>query len=77
MLGFAGVTACAFIYLVPARPAWNQKTLADFYLTGLLPGPLFLGLMGIGVPPPAVAAAGTAQLLNHLVKLFTLAASDE
>ena len=78
LLGFAGVTASAFIYLVPARPSWNQKsTLADFYLTGLLLGPLFLGLMGIGVPAAAVAVAGTAQLLNQLVKLFTLAASDE
>jgi hypothetical protein len=24
-LGFGGVTASAFIYLVPARPAWNRK----------------------------------------------------
>ena len=56
LLGFAGVTASAFIYLVPARPAWNSKsTLADFYLTGLLLGPLFLALMGIGVPAAAVA----------------------
>ena len=45
--GSRGVTASAFIYLVPARPAWNRRyTLADFYLTGLLLGPLFLGLIG-------------------------------
>src|SRR5579883_2390020 len=32
LLGAAGVTASACIYLVPARPAWNTRsTLADFY----------------------------------------------
>ena len=78
LLGFAGVTASAFIYLVPARPAWNQKfTLADFYLTGLLLGPLFLAVTGIPVPAAAAAIAGTAQLLNQLLKLLTLAGSDE
>jgi hypothetical protein len=36
LLGLGGVTASAFIYLVPARPAWNNwHTLVDFYLTGL------------------------------------------
>jgi DMSO reductase iron-sulfur subunit len=78
LLGFAGVTASAFIYLVPARPAWNRKgTLVDFYLTGMLLGPLFLGLIGIAAPAAAVAAAGAAQLLNQLVKLLALAGSDE
>jgi DMSO reductase anchor subunit len=78
LLGFAGVTASAFIYLVPARPAWNRKeTLVDFYLTGMLLGPLFLGLIGIATPATAVAAAGAAQLLNQLMKLLALAGSDE
>jgi DMSO reductase iron-sulfur subunit len=78
ILGFAGVTASAFIYRVPARPAWNRKgTLIDFYLTGMLLGPLFLGLIGIASPPAAVAAAGAAQLLNQLLKLLALAGSDE
>jgi formate dehydrogenase iron-sulfur subunit len=78
VLGFGGVTASAFIYLVPARPAWNRKgTVADFYLTGLLLGPLFLGPLGIVVPAAAVVAAGAAQLLNQLVNLLALAGSDE
>ena len=48
LLGFGGVTASAFIYLVPARPAWNRKgTPADFYFTGLLLGPLFRDSLGI------------------------------
>jgi len=78
LLGFAGVTASAYIYLVPARPAWNHRwTPLDFYLTGLLLGPLSLALMGIGVPAAAVAAAGAAQLLNQLLKLLALAGPEE
>ena len=71
-LGFAGVTASAFIYLVPARPAWNSKlTIADFYLTALLLGPLFAGVPGVAI------AAAAAQLLVQALKLMALANSDE
>jgi DMSO reductase iron-sulfur subunit len=78
LLGFAGITASAFIYLVPARPAWNNKsTLADFYLTALVLGPLFLATLGIQVPPLAVCAAAAAQLLNCLLKFTVMSASDE
>jgi DMSO reductase iron-sulfur subunit len=78
LLGFAGITASAFIYLVPARPAWNSKTtLADFYATALLLGPLFLATLGVAVPPAAVCAASAAQLLICLLRLITMAASDE
>jgi DMSO reductase iron-sulfur subunit len=77
-LGLAGVTASAFIYLVPARPAWNSwRTLADFHLSVLLLGPLFLAALGIDVPMLAVAIAAAAQLLGQLLKLLALAASDE
>jgi DMSO reductase iron-sulfur subunit len=38
-LGFAGILASAFIYLVPARPAWNTiHTPVDFVLSALLLG---------------------------------------
>jgi DMSO reductase iron-sulfur subunit len=78
VLGLAGVTASAMIYLVPARPAWNTKrTLVDFYLTALLLGPLFLGALGMAVPRTAVIAAGLLQLLNQVVKLVALSVSDE
>jgi DMSO reductase anchor subunit len=78
LLGFAGITASAFIYLVPARPAWNSKaTVVDFYLTALLLGPLFLALLGVGVPPLALCAASVAQLLNGLLKLIAMSASEE
>ena len=77
-LGFAGVTASAFIYLVPARPAWNSKsTLADFYLTALMLGPLFLATLGVSVPAFPLAAAASLQLLNCVLKLIVMAASDE
>jgi DMSO reductase anchor subunit len=78
LLGFAGITASAYIYLVPARPAWNSKsTLADFYLTALLLGPLFLATLGIQVPALAVCAAAAAQLLSCLLKFTVMSASDE
>jgi DMSO reductase iron-sulfur subunit len=77
-LGFAGVTASAWIYLVPARPAWNTKfTVADFYLTALLLGPLFLAAIGIPVPRAAVIAAAAGQLLVQVVRLLVLSASEE
>ena len=80
ILGAAGVTASACIYLVRARPAWNTKhTIADFFLTGALLGALLSATVGIGdrrglllVAPLAAAA----QLLNQAVKFFWLASSD-
>jgi Fe-S-cluster-containing dehydrogenase component/DMSO reductase anchor subunit len=78
ILGAAGITASAFIYLVPARPAWNSmSTLADFYLTALLLGPLFLTITGEPIARLAVCAAAAAQLLNQLLKFMRMAASDE
>ena len=47
LLGLAGITASAYIYRVPARPAWNSRhTLLDFHLTAWLLGPLFLAALG-------------------------------
>lgn len=77
-LGFAGITASAFIYLVPARPAWNGKhTVADFYLTALLLDPLFIATLGVSVPPLAVSAAAALQVLNCLLKFILIAGSEE
>jgi len=78
ILGLAGVTASAFIYLVPARPAWNSKTtVADFHLTALLLGPLFLMALRVPIPPLAVGVTACAQLLNHVLKFALLSATDE
>jgi formate dehydrogenase iron-sulfur subunit len=77
-LGLAGITASACIYLVPARPAWNSKhTVADFHLTALLLGPLFLAAFGSPVPPLAVVAVACAQLLNQAARWIRLACAEE
>jgi len=79
--GLAGITASAFIYLVPARPSWNTKfTIADFSLTGAVLGPLFAAWIGT-VPGhmllwTAVGAA-SAQLVNQAVRFLRLIASDQ
>src|SRR5690349_210621 len=78
LLGFAGITASAFIYLVPARPAWNSRhTLIDFHLTAWLLGPLFLAALGAPVPPLLTLAAASAQLLNLVTRFVELTGADE
>lgn len=77
-LGLAGITASAFIYRVPARPAWNSKhTLMDFHLTAWLLGPLFLAALGAPVPPLLTLAAASAQVLNLVTRFIELSGSDE
>ena len=76
ILGLAGVTASACIYLAPARPAWNSKTtVADFHLTALLLGPLYLAALGAQIPPLAICLAASAQLLNQVLKFALLSAA--
>src|SRR5207245_6479707 len=69
LLGAAGVTASACIYLVPARPAWNSKhTVAGFFLTAMLLGPLLAASLGIGNRrwlSIAIVAATAGHLLNE------------
>ena len=80
LLGAGGITASAFIYLVPARPAWHSKhTIADFFLTGIILGPLFAASIGAGsgrLLSLITVAAASAQLLNHAVRFLRLNASD-
>ena len=80
LLGAGGITASAFIYLVPARPAWNSKhTVADFFLTGAVLGPLFAANIGAGsgrLLSLICVAAACAQLLNHALRFLRLNASD-
>jgi formate dehydrogenase iron-sulfur subunit len=80
IFGAVGITASAFIYLVPARPCWNTKfTIADFFLTAALLGPLFAisigAARGRGLMLAAVAAA-SAHLLNQALRFLWLIASD-
>ena len=80
LFGAAGVTASACIYVVRARPAWNSKhTLAEFYLTAALLGPLFALSIGVGQPRwliTSAVAAAALQLLNQATKFFWLSSSD-
>ncbi len=80
LLGAAGVAASACIYLVPARPAWNSKhTIAGFFLTAILLGPLLAASLGVGDRrwlSIAIVAATAGHLLNKAGKLFWLTASD-
>jgi DMSO reductase iron-sulfur subunit len=82
MLGILGVTASACIYLVPARPAWNTKhTLADFYLTAAVLGPLFARSIGAAGDYHrwllgAIVISTGAQLLNQVSRFFWFVRSD-
>lgn len=80
ILGAAGVTASAFIYLVQARPAWNSKfTISDFFLTAALLGSLFPAFIGAGrgrVFTLIGVIAASAQLLDQALRFLWLTASD-
>jgi formate dehydrogenase iron-sulfur subunit len=79
-LGVAGVAASAYIYLVPARPAWNSRhTAAEFCLTGILLGPLLAASFRICDQrwlSIAIVVATAGHLLNKAGKFFWLTASD-
>ena len=80
LFGIGGITASACIYRVPARPSWNSWfTVADFFLTGALLGPLFASAIGAGESRWRLlfgVAAASAQLLNQALKFLSLIASD-
>jgi len=80
LAGVAGVTASACIYLVRPRPAWDSKhTVAEFYLTGALLGPLLAANMRIGGGrwlTTLIVAAASVQLLNLALKFLWLVSSD-
>jgi DMSO reductase anchor subunit len=83
--GALGVMCSARIYIVPARPAWNSRyTLAEFFSTGLLLGPLFvlaldhsaLSEVGRIWLVRAAVVGGTAQLLTQTLKLLWMSRSE-
>ena len=80
VLGFGGVTASAFIYRVPSRPAWNTPlTLVQFHLTALTLGPLFAAATvagsGRALAVTAAVMAG-AQCVVLATKFFNLSGGD-
>ena len=78
--GVSGVTASACIYLVRPRPAWNSKhTVAEFYLTGALLGPLLAATMELGSRrwlTMLIVSIASVQLLNLALKFVWLVSSD-
>jgi DMSO reductase anchor subunit len=79
LCGAVGMMCSARIYVVRARPAWySAYTIAEFFSTGLLLGPLFVIAMGSREAwlPWAAAAGGTAQLITQTLKFLWLARSD-
>ncbi len=83
LLGIAGTIASAFIYLVPARPAWNMiHTPIDFLLSCILIGstlPVTLSWIA-GTPSTypswATALAAILWICNHAIRLVRLNHSD-
>jgi DMSO reductase iron-sulfur subunit len=80
-----GVICSARIYMVPARPAWNSRyTLAEFFSTALLLGPMFVRaldpqtLMGAqsGWITRVAIAGGAAQLLTQSLKFLWMSRSE-
>lgn len=77
--GFAGISASSCIYLVRARPAWNNKhTLAEFFLTSFVLGPLFAASLGTRGRWLIVASviASSAALLNLAAKFLWMSSSE-
>jgi DMSO reductase anchor subunit len=71
VLGLAGVTASAYIYRVPARPAWNTRlTLARFIVTAGVLGPLFAAAVGAGDPRTVALAAAVMAGLQFVLIAF-------
>ncbi len=80
LCGAAGVMSSARIYVVRARPAWfSGYTIAEFFSTALLLGPLFVRAMSVSDAPWTVWAAvagAAAQLLTQALKFLWLSRSD-
>jgi formate dehydrogenase iron-sulfur subunit len=78
--GLAGVTCSARIYIVPARPSWfSGYTIAEFYSTALLLGPLFVQMVEGHVTSWvhfAAIAGAASQLITQLLKFLWESRSD-
>jgi len=81
LLGAAGIMCSARIYVVRARPAWfSAYTIAEFFSTALLLGPMFVLAMNVSSAPwlpYATAVGGAAQLITQTLKFLWLSRSDQ
>jgi DMSO reductase anchor subunit len=80
LAGIAGVTCSASIYLVRARPAWfSRYTIAEFYSSVVLLGPLFVLLLDNSAPAwvrYVAVVGGAAQLGTQSLKFLWLTRSE-
>jgi formate dehydrogenase iron-sulfur subunit len=85
LCGLIGVLCSARIYMVAARPAWcSRYTLAEFFSTVLLLGPMFVWALETGRLSAldqvwlarAAAFGGAAQLLTQLLKFFWMSRAE-
>ena len=85
LVGLAGVTSSARIYVVRARPAWfSGYTLVEFYSTALLLGPLFVQVLLVQIlhvpisswVRVAAVAGASVQLIAQLLKFLWLSRSE-
>jgi DMSO reductase anchor subunit len=80
LAGIAGVTSSARIYVVRARPAWfSGYTLAEFFATAILLGPLFVQMLDGGVPSwvrIAGVLGASIQVIAQLLKFLWLSRSE-
>jgi DMSO reductase anchor subunit len=80
LFGLAGIACSALIYVVRARPAWfSRYTVAEFFSSALLLGPLFVTAMNVSDTPALIwfaVAGGVAQLVTQMLKLLWLSQSE-
>lgn len=80
LCGLAGIFCSARIYVVKARPAWHSAyTVAGFFATALLLGPLFVWAMQVSAAAWivwAAAAGGAAQLAVETLKFLWLSRAE-
>jgi DMSO reductase iron-sulfur subunit len=73
VIGIAGIVASAFIYLVPARPAWNMThTPIDFLLSAGVLGSITAPLLTQRFPVRLAVCAATLWIANHAARLLRL-----
>src|SRR5262249_2350547 len=86
LIGITGILASAFIYLVPARPAWNMAhTPLDFLLSAAVLGSTFAPILIRIVSPPRLttnfptwpaACAAVLWFVNQGIRLLRLHSAE-
>ncbi len=70
-IGLFAMYATSRIYLVPGRPSWNSAhTVAEFFLTGAMLGPLLLAALGALPADVLNGSAAFAAIGNILVEIW-------